>query len=173
MPKVRKLPGYFSLDEVHRITGISKPMINYLRQQDMLSPGFTTGKPCKGKVRYYAYRDLVVGKTIQKLRDTGVELTKIKAVIEYCKTNKIWDGLAGDTLRYLVTDGKSVLVQAEDGFFEDASGQRSFAFAIDLKTVQAEVFDLLEPEDQKVFSLQAPTAEAISLIYEPRSRKKA
>lgn len=165
MPRAKRRVGFFTAKDVQRITGISAPMLNYLRQQGLLTPSCSPPPWPRGKIRYYAYRDLVFGRLIQRLRDTGIQLNKIKKVIEYCRTRDPWSRMGVEALKFLGTDGNEVFLKAEDGFLDQSDGQRTFAFSVNVERVCAEVIDLLEPEQRKGFTMAAPTADAIRLIY--------
>lgn len=154
----KRPPNAFSAQEVARITGISLPMLDYLSRTEYLRPHYVT-PGVRGKVRYYSYRDLVVARTIQRLRESGVELARIKIAIQELARDETWlpqkvkNGSV--PLRWLVTDGKRVLLYNDDGFFDELqpNGQRAFAFVISLTNMQAEVRRLVPRAKRSQYSM--------------------
>lgn len=144
MPRAARVLNGFTAEDLHKITGLSRPMIDYLLRAGFLRPHYNdeSGNP-RGKVRYYSYRDLVVGRTIQRFRDGGIRLGKLKAAIIELSGDPLWAGGDDPTrgLNYVVSDGKQVHLQDRDGFLNalDGSGQRSFAFVVNVATVRDEV----------------------------------
>lgn len=144
MPIPRVVHNAFTAREMHAITGLSMPMINYLRRMDFLTPAYNRGPGTQGKVRYYSYRDLVAAKLVQKLREAGVELKTIKIAIARLRSDKLWEGAGDDVpsnLRWLKTDGTDVFVERTDGFLEHmrSDGQGAFGFLVNVSTLAAEV----------------------------------
>ena len=144
MPRVRKVLNGFTASEVCRISRISAPMLEYLRRHDFLSPGHVGGDDRRqGRVRFYSYRDLVVAKLIQRLRESGVRLHLLKQAVAEMARDEFWpDGVSpADGLKWVVSDGKSVLLKDEDGFLDEITGpgQRSFAFVVNVERLRAEV----------------------------------
>ena len=129
---------------IQEITGLSLPMISYLRKQDLLVPAYEAGIRRRGKVRYYSYRDLLVAKLFQKLRMAGVELPTLKEAIKQLHSDELWnrepDGVPA-ALRFLHTDGKHVFMARKEGFVEHlrADRQGAFAFLINVSGLAREV----------------------------------
>jgi len=69
MPSPRKLLNAFPPREVSQITGLSLPMLDYLSRMGYLRPSYGSGPGVRGKVRYYSYRDLVIARIVQRLRE--------------------------------------------------------------------------------------------------------
>ena len=74
MPTPRKVLNAFPALEVSRITGLSVAMIDYLSRSNLLRPSYGDTSGGRGKVRYYSYRDVVIARLIQRLREGGVKL---------------------------------------------------------------------------------------------------
>lgn len=171
MPEPKRLLNAFTPRELHEITGLSMPMIDYLLRMNYLKPAYGHGD--RGKVRYYSYRDLVVARIVQKLRDTGVELSKLKSAIQMLSSDAAW--LKRNRrpeltpLRWLVTDGKEVLLKYEDGFLDELRprGQRSFAFVVNLRSIQREVKNRVPQQKRKHF-----TMDNIALIPDTSKKPK-
>ncbi|WP_158667838.1 MerR family transcriptional regulator [Bradyrhizobium guangdongense] len=162
MPKSKRFLNAFTKREVHDITGLSLPMIDYLEANGYLDPAYrdeTRGVRTRdhGRVRYYSYRDLVIAHVVQKLRAAGVRLPKLKEAIKALDRDNEWTKVdRRDRIRWLVFDGKKVALRREDGFIEDLrTGQRSFTFVVGLTATIAEVTALIRPpERREMFSMQ-------------------
>jgi DNA-binding transcriptional MerR regulator len=150
-------------------------MIDYLSRTQYLQP--THGAiGVRGKVRYYSYRDLVVARIIQRLRDTGVELARIKAAIQQLASDETWlperkDDDPIKPLQWLVTDGKNVLLRSEDGFLDELrpKGQRSFAFVISLENMRDEVRAQIPVEKRELYTMRN---DPIIEVERPQSRRR-
>ena len=144
MPLARRVLNAFTAREVGDITGLSLPMINYLRREDMLVPSYGEGEGRRGRVRYYSYRDLVVAKLIQSLREAGVELSAIKKAIDCLREDRTWERSpesVPELLRFIYTDGRNVFLQTNGGTLEHlrADRQRAFAFVVHVGNLVAQV----------------------------------
>jgi DNA-binding transcriptional MerR regulator len=151
MPRETRYLNAFSKSEVHKITGLSLHMIDYLERNGYLratyrDPRSAEGGERQGRVRYYSYRDLVVARIIQRLRETGVRLNRIKSAMQYLRSDEAWgfakrqDSAIGP-VKWLVSDGRQPKLKAEDGFLDElkVGGQRSFAFIVGIEGTQAEL----------------------------------
>lgn len=144
MPVARPVMNAFTAKEVSDITGLSLHMLNYLRKMGFLAPAYDAAAPRRGKVRYYSYRDLIAAKLVQKLRSAGVEIGVLKFAIAQLMDDRHWEkseGLPDAQLRWLITDGVEVYVNAGDGYLDvmSSSGQRAFGFLVNVGTLAAEV----------------------------------
>jgi DNA-binding transcriptional MerR regulator len=159
MPIPKPKRNAFSPTEVRRITGISLPMLDYLSRMDYLQPYYVE-PGVRGKVRYYSYRDLVVARTIQRLRETGVELARLKEAIQQLARDETWfpenPPNGATVLRWLVTDGKRVMLENDDGFLDELrpNGQRAFAFIINLQNMQGEIKSRIPRGKRRLFSME-------------------
>jgi DNA-binding transcriptional MerR regulator len=156
MPRPRRVLNAFTANEVRQITGISVHMINYLCRAGYLEPFY--GQGTRGKVRFYSYRDLVIAQIVQRLRQTGVELARLKDAMQTLREDHAWirTGKSRQPIQWLVTDGKKVLLKHEDGFLDELrpGGQRSFAFVVTLQSMQDEVRARIKPRKRKYFDIQ-------------------
>jgi DNA-binding transcriptional MerR regulator len=151
MPQPKRLLNAFTARDVESLTGLSLPMIDYLRRSDFLVPAYEEGQGRRGKVRYYSYRDLVVAKLIQRLRLNGVELSAIKTAITMLKDDALWNGLPDNiptTLRWLRTDGRNVFLDRQDGVLEHmrVDRQGAFAFLVNIGELAAEIANASQKE---------------------------
>lgn len=168
MPRVRKVLNGFTATEVHAISGLSRPMIDYLKRHGFLRPAYCAEDNPRGRVRYYSYRDLVVARLIQRLRDTGIQLGELKAAVASLSQDSFWqdDTLPADGLNWVISDGRNVHLRNRDGFLDDllGSGQRAFAFVVNVGELLAEVRQRVPSEKQAHFSMR--TAD---LQFAPRA----
>lgn len=166
MPRARRVLNGFTAKDVCKITGITAPMLEYLRRHDFLRPGHLGGTERRqGRVRYYTYRDLVVAKLIQRLRIAGVRLHVLKGAVERMARDEFWkDGTTpADGLKWVVSDGSGVYLRDQDGFLDDitGSGQRSFAFVVNVERLSDEVRKDVPTDRRAAFTMAAE-----SLRYE-------
>ena len=158
MPRPRDVLNAFTVSELSRITDLSIPMANYLSDKGFLRPAFGNPYGRRGKVRYYSYRDLVIARLVQHLREGGVALHSLKEAIQQLSTEPDWMGSVGDPadqLRWLVTDGKEVLFKNRDGFLDTltGSGQRAFSFIVDLHGLEQEVRERVPERKREQFQM--------------------
>ena len=157
MPIARQVLNAFPARDVSRITGLSLPMIDYLLREDLLRPSYGDGTGARGKVRYYSYRDLVVARLIQRLREAGVQLGKLKAAVQTLCRDAPWatNEDPSTRLHWLITDGNEVFLRNQDGFLDTlaGSGQRAFAFVINLNQLETEVRSLIPTAQQAHFDI--------------------
>lgn len=158
MPVPRKVLNAFPAREVSRITGLSLPMIDYLLREDLLRPSYGSATGQRGKVRYYSYRDLVVARLIQRLREGGVQLGRLKSALQILCRDAPWvsQDNPADCVNWLITDGNEVFLRNYDGFLDTltGSGQRAFAFVINLNSLEAEVRALVPAEQRQHFDIE-------------------
>lgn len=173
MPKAKRLLNAFTAKEVNTITGLSRPMIEYLRRSDFLTPAYQETPGRRGKIRYYSYRDLLVARLIQRLRANGVELITIKEAVITLRDDPLWENAGGTvppSLRWLRTNGRDVFIDRQDGFLEymRADRQGAFAFLVNVSELATEVRECIPAGTKRDnFSLMNN-----SLLEEPTSRRK-
>jgi len=168
MPRTKKVLNAFPADEVSRYTGLSRPMVDYLAHEGFLRPAYGNPEGRRGKVRYYSYRDLVIARIIQRLRDSGVELYRLKAAIQELNSHSDWRELPSDQaeqIRWLVSDGRKVFIRNQDGFLDEVGKkQRAFAFIVNLEGVVGEVKRAVPAKKRKHWSI-----ENTELVFEKQS----
>jgi DNA-binding transcriptional MerR regulator len=164
MPVPRKVMNAFTAREVSKITGLSLPMIDYLLREDLLRPSYGEDTGRRGKIRYYSYRDLVVARLIQRLREGGVQLARLKTSVQILCRDAPWGEGPDPTTRlnWLISDGREVFLKNKDGFLDilTGSGQRAFAFVVNLSHLEAEVRERVPVAQRSHFAI-----ENRSLIY--------
>src|SRR5690349_11393909 len=107
-------------------------MVDYLKRHGFLWPTYAARDNPRGRVRYYSYRDLVIARLIQRLREAGIQLGRLKEAVGRIAQEGFWaDGLSPTGgLDWLVSDGRACHLRDNDGFVADlmGTGKRSFAF---------------------------------------------
>jgi DNA-binding transcriptional MerR regulator len=174
MPRARRVLNAFTVEELTLITGISRPMVDYLTKQGFLTPTYGGGDGKRGEVRYYSYRDLVVARLIQRLRDTGVELRKLKDGIIKLNAHKRWRDQANDSatkIRWLLSDGNRMYIKDQDGFLDEVQkGQRAFAFVVNLEQLECEVMKKVPRKKRRFCSIN--NDPEIKFDEEKRQKKR-
>ena len=158
VPIARQVLNAFTAAEVHAISGLSKPMIEYLKRHGFLRPAYADADNPRGRVRFYSYRDLVVARLIQRLRETGIQLSRLKAAVERVAEDSFWSegSLPAGGLNWLVSDGRTCLLRNQDGFLDDllGSGQRSFAFVVNMGELIVEVRERVPDGKREHFTME-------------------
>lgn len=173
MPRVRKVLNGFTASELTTITGVSPSMVDYLLRHGFLRPGHGgVDENPRGKVRYYTYRDLVIARLIQRLRESGVRLGRLKAAVQILSSDEFWadDVDPARGLSWVVSDGRDVHLRDRDGFLDalDGSGQRSFAFVVNMTNLRGEVQNAIPKAKREGFTMAR--AELIYEFQKPKSR---
>jgi DNA-binding transcriptional MerR regulator len=156
MPKPKRVVNAFTAQQVYQITGLSVHMINYLAREAYLTPTYGQDH-VRGRVRYYSYRDLVVARIVQRLREVGIELKRLKRGIQLLSSDATW--LKAGRIRsvsLLGTDGKKLFFPDANGALIELTreGQRSFAFVLDVARAQSEVKRQLSEKQVELFELR-------------------
>jgi DNA-binding transcriptional MerR regulator len=136
----RKVANGFSAREVWRITGLSIHMIDYLAREGYLGPTYEAGR-VRGKVRFYSYRDLVVARIVQGLRQQGLQLKRLKRSIQLLSADETWFPKSQRSFDLLATDGKKLYYHDRTDSITELTPnlQRTFAFIIDVGETQEQV----------------------------------
>ena len=157
MPKVKDALNGFSVAEVHTISGLSLPMIDYLKRHGFLHPAYCRANNPRGRVRYYSYRDLVVAKMIQCFRDSGVQLARLKSAAQRLSDDSFWpDGdIPASGLNWVVSDGSGVAFWTREQLHEHllGSGQQAFAFVLNVGEMLRDIRSRISGEKQAHFSM--------------------
>lgn len=153
------------------LSGLSRPMIEYLNRRGFLRPAYAQANNPRGRVRYCSYRDLVVACLIQRLRETGIQLSRLKVAVERIAQDSFWaDELTpAEGLNWLVNDGRICLLRTQDGFLDDflGGGQRAFAFVVNMGVLLGHERARIPEDKRKDFTMA--TAQ---LQFVPRTLAK-
>lgn len=157
MPKVKDALNGFSVAEVHSISGLSMPMIDYLKRHGFLLPAYCCADNPRGRVRYYSYRDLLVARMIQCFRDTGVQLARLKSTAQRLSNDSFWaDGESpANGLNWVISDGSGVGFRNREQLHEHllGSGQQAFAFVLNVGELLRDIRSSIPSEKQPHFSM--------------------
>lgn len=154
MPRPRAFSNAFTCQEVADLTGLTKPMVNYLAQSGFLEASYRPGSSKRGSTRYYSYRDLMVARVLSRLTAAGVELKRLKVALSDLQRSDLWERLKDRALPLLVTDGSSIFLEEPDGSVRDltAKGQLTFSFVLDLARTESELRASMDEERRGNFT---------------------
>jgi DNA-binding transcriptional MerR regulator len=157
MPKPRPALNGFTAAEVSALSGLSRPMIEYLNRHDYLRPAYAPEGNPRGRVRYYSYRDLVVARLIQLLRQGGIQLARVRAAAQQLSEDRFWSGDEEPSRgrEWLVSDGRVVELRDGRTILERLRHGRpaSFAFVAHLGHLRDEVRARVPAEKRTGFSM--------------------
>jgi DNA-binding transcriptional MerR regulator len=138
MPKTAQsqLVESFTAAQAARLSGLSLDMVNYLCRYEIVVARGSTVRG-RGRPRRYIYADVLLLRVMAQLLKQGVSVLGLrKSLAAYRRRGNQPDI---GSCRYFVTDGYNVFLQ-DDGRLEDmTSGQRAFAFVLDLEPVREAV----------------------------------
>jgi DNA-binding transcriptional MerR regulator len=122
------------------LSGISRPMLDYLCREDLVTPSASNQRG-RGRQRRYTFGDVVVLRMVGRLLSSGIEVSKIRRGLRELqrRTNNISPG--NIPFRLVVTDGTDVFLKDNGRILESltANGQLAFAFLLDIHQSEAEV----------------------------------
>ena len=126
--------GFGSMSAV-RIAGISYRQLDHWASQGLVRPSLAEAKG-SGSRRLYSYSDLVTLRSIKRLLDAGLRLSRIRAVIHKLDSEFDTD-LASSNL---VIDGTTpVLVTCQDELFDLLQNGQGVLNVLPMMSVQQEV----------------------------------
>lgn len=123
----------FTAAQAARLAGLSLDMVNYLcRHEIVISSG--SSRHGRGVARKYLYDDVVLLRVMAQLLAQGMSVLRLRkglaAFRKRCGNGKIASS------RYFLTDGYNVYLQDEGNLEDIASGQRVFAFVLELQAIR-------------------------------------
>ena len=174
MPKAREALNAFTSAELGEVSGLSQPMIDYLKREGLLTPAYASVRNRRGRVRYYSFRDLLIAGLIQRLRESGVQLAPLRTATDQISDDSFWEKEEPPReAEWLVSDGRDVRLR--DGrtmMRELESGRRSsFAFLVHIGRLRDEVRERLPASKRPHFSMKVDElrfAEPPSMRMGPR-----
>lgn len=120
-------------------TGLSRPMLIYLAQQEIVVPTLTPNRR-RGRKLIYSLGDVILLRAIARLLEQGVEVKRLKISIRKIQANLNNQMDLIKTVRYMVTDGFDVYLHEEQDILRSVTtGQLGFAFLVNLAQVRDEV----------------------------------
>jgi DNA-binding transcriptional MerR regulator len=137
--------AHYLSKEVVRLTGLSKYMVSYLRQIELLVPiepldsRRSDKRPRYGKARLYTFSDILLGRSLCKLLSAGVSVKEIEEAVRVLREKL--GGVPQDLVRTRVTMiGKRILIASpnEPPVELTADGQLAFSYMLDVKQLHGE-----------------------------------
>ncbi len=131
----------FTAKEAAKLAGLTVHMVNYLARYEIVSPSGGQRRS-RGLARRYLYADLLLLRVTARLLENGISVLRLRKALEGLRQR----GGATDILarRFVITDGYNL-------FFKDAgvaelleTGQLSFAFVVELRSLRAEMSAAIE-----------------------------
>tara|TARA_R110002110_G_scaffold368869_1_gene578713 strand:- start:2204 stop:2653 length:450 start_codon:yes stop_codon:yes gene_type:complete len=139
----------FSVKQAARFSGLTLVMVNYLCRTGVLEPSGSNARG-RGRRREYTFSDIVILKSLKRLLDSGIGVSKLKRALnalrrEYPEISR--DKLPAK-LRYLVTNGETIYLRRKPDALQamDGSDQFEFAFVINLAQIHTEVFQAIRAQ---------------------------
>lgn len=156
MPKPRLTLNGFDVGEVAIISGLSRPMIDHLKRHDFLQPAYAEQENPRGRVRYYSYRNLLVARLIQILRETGIQLGRLKATAMQVSDDRFWSNGDEPTngMNWVVSDGQVTRLRNQDELMEQIFGRgHPFAFVVNIRELQDDIRERISSDKRRHFSM--------------------
>jgi DNA-binding transcriptional MerR regulator len=129
----------YTVKQAARLSGLTVAMLNYLCRVGIATPA----KPERaghGRRRLYTFGEIVFLKVVARLLDAGISVKRLKESFGDLNEKLRKIGPVPKISGHLVTDGKRIYFQETSIKIEDlTSGQKCFAFLIELAPLQKEV----------------------------------
>jgi DNA-binding transcriptional MerR regulator len=134
----------FTVKETAKVSGLSVAMVNYLSRVGIAVP--TQPKIAgRGRRRRYSFGEIVFLRAVARLLEAGISVKRLRESFGDLNEKLRKIGPVPAVLGHLVTDGKSIYFQETSIKIEDlTSGQKCFAFLIELAPLQKEVAKEIE-----------------------------
>jgi len=129
--------------EVCKITGISYRQLDHWTSTDLINASIRNIKG-SGFHRLYSFNDIVLVKLVNKLRDAGISLQKIRVALE--NVSKLLGKKKNVTDVSIFSDGSSIYVLTENEQMIDLLKKGQAVFGISLGPVRTET-------ETEIFSL--------------------
>ena len=129
----------FSVRQAAKLSGLSIAMLNYLCRVGIAVP--TVPKDAgRGRRRQYSFGEIVFLKAVSRLLDAGISVKRLKESFGDLNVRLRTIGPVPKISGHLITDGKRIYFQETSIKIEElTSGQKCFAFLIELAPLQKEV----------------------------------
>ena len=124
-PRSDPREGLYTVAEVARLFGFSPSRLRYWHRSRLLEPSARVS----GR-NYYTFEDLVGVRAAKALLEQGVPLQQVRRSVESLRATLPETARPLSELR-VMADGRTVLVQDDDGTYEPATGQAVLDFRID------------------------------------------
>ena len=141
----------YTTGQASRIAGFRSPMmVEYLRRCGVVRPSIRDN--CGRGVRVlYGFGDLILLRAVQRLLESGVQVSKIKEALNTQRKQFRDLGPREEILKYLITDGKSILLRnnAQSIIELNKKGQFAFAFIVDLHEAKSHILKEIPKHERK------------------------
>ena len=139
----------FSTAQVERLTGVGAKTLHFWDRSGFLSPSLVRARGT-GTRRIYGFRDLVALRVAAQLRDAGISLQALRAIVASLRNLRALEQPLAET--YLVTDGTDVFQRCGDEVMSvlRRPGQLSFTFVIALSRTVDELHEAIRQEQAMV-----------------------
>jgi tetratricopeptide (TPR) repeat protein len=124
-PRSDPREGLYTVTEVARLFGFSPSRLRYWHRSGLLEPSARVS----GR-NYYTFQDLIGVRAAKALLEQGVPTQQVRRSVESLRESFPETARPLSELR-VMADGRSVLVQDDDGAYEPATGQAVLDFRID------------------------------------------
>lgn len=136
----KKIVQYVGANRACDLSGLSRPMLDYLSREGFIRPS-GSGSLQRGKKRLYTFGDVVVLRIIGRLLTSGVEVKRLHFALRSLRPRASATGPGQFPFRFLVTNGKEILLRGPNGTFESLkyAKQLEFAFVVDVHHAEREI----------------------------------
>lgn len=140
----RQEKNWFELREAAQLSGLKRPMVDYLCRQGILIPSGPKNRG-RGRPRQYSFGDVVVLRVLATLLRAGVSVARLKRGLVSLRRHHPEITPTSLPARYLVSDGRHIYLRHDENVVEglDTTGQFSFAFVLHLDHLRREVLTQL------------------------------
>jgi DNA-binding transcriptional MerR regulator len=134
----------FTVKQAAKIAGLSVAMVNYLGRVGIAVPS-QPEHAGRGRRRRYTFGEILFLKAVARLLAAGVSVKRLKESFGDLNAKLREIGPVPAVMGHLVTDGDRIYLQETSIKIEDlTSGQKCFAFLIELAPIQREVADEIQ-----------------------------
>ena len=132
----------FSIAEAANLTGLRRPMLDYLCRAKILVPSHP-GARGRGRRRLYSFGDLLLLRVLARMLAAGVSVKRARESFKNLNKHCARIGPMSSVASYLITDGERVFLRESNQSLEDLaeSGQLSFLFVFELGKFHRELRD--------------------------------
>lgn len=148
--------------QVCKYVGITYRQLDYWARSGLLEPS-VKGAVGSGSQRLYSFQDLVLLRTIKRLRDAGMSLQRVREAIDYVRNDL--DGDLADVT--LISDGKTIIAARGDQQLIDALRGGQITFAVALGSVYDDLGEVSELHPDR--GVEAEPAQATDLRHPSQS----
>lgn len=134
-----------SISEAVILTGLRRPMLDYLCRSKILVPS-CTGTRGRGRRRLYSFGDLLLLRVLARMLAAGVSVKRAREGFKNLNRHCARIGPMSSVASYLISDGERVYLRESSQSLEDLAegGQLSFMFVFELGKMHKELCDASE-----------------------------